>query len=105
MPSSNEIKKYLIIKDKFKKKIKRLFPDLTNKNTVVVHLRGGDYKNHLNNYFNKTILIDREYYKKSIYFFKKKIGKNAKFYFLTNDVNLLNKYLDGTKIEKNNKRL
>tara|TARA_B100000575_G_scaffold40045_1_gene27601 strand:+ start:6473 stop:7411 length:939 start_codon:yes stop_codon:yes gene_type:complete len=100
MPSSYEIKKYLIIKDKFKKKIKRLFPDLTKKNTIVVHLRGGDYKNHLNNYFNKTILIDKEYYQKSINFFKKKIGKKAKFYFLTNDINLLNKYLDGIQIEK-----
>tara|TARA_B100000242_G_C43038828_1_gene484477 strand:+ start:55 stop:990 length:936 start_codon:yes stop_codon:yes gene_type:complete len=100
MPSVKEIKRYLKIKKNLIKRIKDLFPDLANRNVVIVHLRGGDYKSHLKNYFKKGILLDKNYYQNAIKFFKKKIGKNVKFYFVTNDVKLLNKYLDKVKIKK-----
>ena len=100
MPSKKEFQKFFQIKKNIIKKIIRLYPDIFNRNIVVVHLRGGDYKNHLKNYFKKGILLDANYYQKAIKFFKKKIGNNVKFYFVTNDVILLNKYLKGIKINK-----
>jgi len=100
MPSEKELKKFFHVKKSLIKKIKKLYPNISSRNIVIVHLRGGDYKNHLKNYFKKNILLDRSYYLRAIKFFKKKFGNEVKFYFLTNDVELLSKYLTGIKIKK-----
>ena len=57
---------------------------INNKNSVIIHIRGGDYLSRKSK--KKYLVLNEKYYKKAILLIKKKI-KNPFFFIFTNDIN------------------
>ena len=100
MPSQNIIENHITIKKDIIDKIKKKLPDIESRNTVVIHFRGGDFKNHLSTYFKKRIKLDKSYYEKAIKEFIKKFGKDYKFYLFSDENETLDEYLREFKLNK-----
>lgn len=62
-------------------KLKKLSKKI-NKNTIAIHIRGGDFKN-----LSSHNVLEIMYYKNAINFYKK-LMKNPKFHIFTNDIKL-----------------
>ena len=74
------------IKDKLLQKYLNL---IQNKNSVAVHIRRGDYLNNPKvRYFHG--ILKKDYYKKSISYFKKRV-KNPLFFIFSDDIELVKK--------------
>jgi hypothetical protein len=78
-----KLKKILVFKKKFYQ-IKNYKKIINNKNSVSIHIRGGDYLSRKSR--KKFLVLNEKYYKKAILFIKKKI-KNPFFFIFTNDIN------------------
>lgn len=78
-----KLKKILVFKKKFYQ-IKNYKIIINNKNSVSIHIRGGDYLSRKSK--KKYLVLNEKYYKKAILLIKKKI-KNPFFFIFTNDIN------------------
>jgi hypothetical protein len=89
-----QINKILINPELNKKKIKKITKKL-QKNTVAIHIRGGDYA-------NSPIhdVLKSDYYEKAVKYFKKKL-KSPKFHVFTNDRFLAKRIVSDIKIKNN----
>lgn len=100
MPSQNTILNYITLNKDIINKIKKKFPDIESKNTVVIHFRGRDFNNHLRTYFKNGIKLERKYFEKAINIFTQKFGKDYKFYLFSDENDTLSEYLKDFNLEK-----
>jgi len=95
----SKLQKILVFKKKFYQ-IKNYKKIINNKNSVSIHIRGGDYLWQKSS--KKYLVLNEKYYKKAIFFIKKKI-KSPFFYIFTDDIKysslLLKKVLKKEKFQ------
>ena len=93
----SKLQKILVFKKKFYQ-INNYKKIINYKNSVSIHIRGGDYLTRKSR--KKYLVLNEKYYRKAISFIKKKI-KNPFFFIFTNDINhstlLIKKFLKKEK--------
>jgi len=93
----SKLRKILVFKKKFYQ-INNYKKIINYKNSVSIHIRGGDYLTRKSR--KKYLILNEKYYRKAILVIKKKI-KNPFFFIFTNDINystlLVKKFLKKEK--------
>lgn len=84
------IKSELQIKEEYLPDDKNLVNEISNSQSVSIHIRRGDYIRNLSS-MDAHGLCSKDYYFKSIEFLKKELGENIHFYFFTDDEDWINR--------------
>lgn len=90
-----ELQRIYTLKDSFSKQANKYLQDITNSESVAVHVRRGDYLG-LNHFFN---VLDMSYYQKAFKITKEKI-KNPRFFIFSNDLEWIKKELMSDDLDK-----
>ncbi|WP_276165324.1 hypothetical protein [Zobellia alginiliquefaciens] len=85
MPSEKTLNKHINIKPSILEECIAKYPDLRDKNSVMVHLRDTDFNSHLRHIFKKSIALPEEYYSKSIELCESKLGPNLKYHLFSDN--------------------
>ena len=98
MPKQDVIEKKISFNKELINKIKNKIPEIDSKDSMIIHFRGKDFKNHLRNYFRKGIKLNKIYYFKAINTLFEKFGKNFQFILFSDEMETLVDYLKDFKI-------
>lgn len=86
MPNEKIFNKYFEIKNEHKSYIEEKYPTLYNDNSVAVHYRGTDFKNHLNHIFSDGVILPLNYYKKAIEKIEGLLGSDLEYHLFSDDL-------------------
>ncbi len=81
---AESLKEELVIKENFLPQKTDLLQDISNKNSVSIHIRRGDYIRNLSA-MDTHGLCSKDYYTKAIEFIKRELGNDLHFYLFTDD--------------------
>ena len=96
MPSIEIVNKYLTVNEKLKSKVVRDYDLITDKNSIAVHFRGGDFRLPIDglHIYKKGIVLPKQYYENAIDEVYKKI-KDPIFHLFSDEMSTLKKYFEG----------
>ena len=96
MPSLKKVSKYLDINEAIKSKILNKYNLITEKNSVAVHFRGGDFRLPIDglHIYKNGIVLPKKYYENAIDEIYKNI-KNPTFHLFSDEINTLEEYFQG----------
>ncbi len=98
MPDKKTVAEYMAVKPDIVSNINKKYPTISYDDNVSVHFRGTDYHKHLNYVFKEGIVLDKEYYLKSIRYLENKLGNNLTYHLFSDDLSFLQEVFAGKNV-------